>query len=388
MARIHDAMTRAGLSQTALAGRAGLSKAAMSRMLSGKRGIGAGELGVLAVALGVSVASLLGEPDQTPQRSRELALAARLAHADAEYPEAQDRARELLEVRDQLNGLVAAEATSFLKIEKLPSPSRRHIDQGTELAAQVRSELGLGDEPIEDISALVESTFGLMVAREPLDTDLVGLLVTDGVQAPSGAAAMALALVNSTDPVPRQRFTIAHELAHLLFGDANVVLPDYRDGKQQKHEWRANDFAGELLMPKGGVQALVTELGVGPAGSELHGEDAELLTCAVAATFNVSVKAAAIRCNRLRWLDPDEKERVKGLAAVQLLRRHGFADFAKTVTSQAGEIEPPATLARDALYAYTEGLVGLGTMARLWHADDPAALRRDFESAGYVPAFN
>ena len=54
--------------------------------------------------------------------------------------------------------------------------------------------------------------------------------------------------------VPRDRFTIAHEIGHLILHTDNrialardmdmVNIPSYRDP-----EWQANTFAGELLVP-------------------------------------------------------------------------------------------------------------------------------------------
>ncbi len=81
----------------------------------------------------------------------------------------------------------------------------------------------------------------------------------------------------------RDRFTIAHELGHLLlhFGaikksDPNAVMRatrhlDSKDPKQQKVEWEANWFAAGFLMPRepfsqaykdGGAEAAARKFGV------------------------------------------------------------------------------------------------------------------------------
>lgn len=73
--------------------------------------------------------------------------------------------------------------------------------------------------------------------------------------------------INPTDSVNRQKFTMAHEIGHLVYD----VLPDLdnfkpikddykslrRDGSQNSMERRANDFAAKLLMPKN----LIIEIG-------------------------------------------------------------------------------------------------------------------------------
>jgi hypothetical protein len=84
-----------------------------------------------------------------------------------------------------------------------------------------------------------------------VDEDLAGFLfVTPSV---------GLVFVNASDPVPRQRFTAAHELGHFVLhreemsgrvsiadSPANVEL---NGDQSDRHEREANRFAAELLMP-------------------------------------------------------------------------------------------------------------------------------------------
>jgi Zn-dependent peptidase ImmA (M78 family) len=88
-----------------------------------------------------------------------------------------------------------------------------------------------------------------------------------------GAGGMAGALVrkpdgsvigvNLDDPLPRQRFTIAHEVGHLILHDDNVhvdkriVLFRDQDSATAKDaaEIEANQFASHLLMPAFLLQA-------------------------------------------------------------------------------------------------------------------------------------
>jgi len=67
--------------------------------------------------------------------------------------------------------------------------------------------------------------------------------------------------VNATDSPGRKRFTIAHELGHIVLDGADANHVDYRhqmgytDGQQSK-ERDANMFATELLMPRHIFEAL------------------------------------------------------------------------------------------------------------------------------------
>ena len=92
--------------------------------------------------------------------------------------------------------------------------------------------------------------------------------------------------VNATHSNTRQRFTIAHELAHWilhreLIGDG--VLDDglYRSGLPVQIEVEANRFGGDLLMPK----SLVNR--------EWQKQDNDIVS--MATLFDVSKAAMAIR---------------------------------------------------------------------------------------------
>lgn len=387
-------MRARGMSQTDLAAAMGLSKSTMSRLMSGERKISAGELAVFASVLDVSVAELLGEaPVAARARSRQLALAARLSAGDVEdvrdvnVRDALARARELLELTDQLDRLVVAAPLTLAELPERPR-SGRYVDQGTVLAKRVRTTLGLGDARIDDVSMLAAEQFGLAVAREPLSSDLLGLLITDEPTGRdgSGVAGAALALVNSDDTFGRQRFTVAHELGHLLFGDADVQFVDYRNATDLR-ETRANSFAAELLMPEGGVRATAAKLGAKPAGEADALAWAEQLVCDVATGFDSSVLSAIRRCNTLGYVDNAEKEQLKQRSAFQMLRATGHGDYEDAHGAGRNDIDPPQLLADKALYAYAEGLVGIGTLARLWKARDENVLRGQLAQAGWTQSF-
>src|SRR5687768_11738442 len=66
--------------------------------------------------------------------------------------------------------------------------------------------------------------------------------------------------VNSTHAPTRQRFTIAHEIGHLVMHPGKPMFIDrfvrvnWRNGESDQHEVQANAFAAELLMPRHFVQ--------------------------------------------------------------------------------------------------------------------------------------
>jgi Zn-dependent peptidase ImmA (M78 family) len=71
-------------------------------------------------------------------------------------------------------------------------------------------------------------------------------------------------IVNALEPLPRKRFTIAHEIAHfilhgdeLMKGDIEETL--YRGGLSDRLETEANKLAADILMPLSLIEKLVSE---------------------------------------------------------------------------------------------------------------------------------
>jgi Zn-dependent peptidase ImmA (M78 family) len=71
--------------------------------------------------------------------------------------------------------------------------------------------------------------------------------------------AIAIVRINSLMPKTRQRFTLAHELAHLLLGSESEVRSDTDYlGSDDAEERSANHVAAELLLPRGHVERIIT----------------------------------------------------------------------------------------------------------------------------------
>ena len=94
---------------------------------------------------------------------------------------------------------------------------------------------------------------GATISYEPYKGDLSGLLYREGTDIVIG--------VNSSHSTTRQRFTIAHEIGHLLLHTGRMMFVDkaiaFRDHASSlgtnKQEIEANAFAAELLMPESSV---------------------------------------------------------------------------------------------------------------------------------------
>ncbi|MGW2858180.1 ImmA/IrrE family metallo-endopeptidase [Streptomyces sp. NPDC001205] len=108
------------------------------------------------------------------------------------------------------------------------------FDTPADAAESVREEWNVPAGPIDDLVALLEDAGALVVVRDLGTTDL------DAVsQWPHGRA--PLVLINSAASVDRSRFSLAHELGHLIM--------HHEPGEGRTQETQADRFAAELLMP-------------------------------------------------------------------------------------------------------------------------------------------
>lgn len=115
-------------------------------------------------------------------------------------------------------------------------------DSPEEAAHRLRAEWGIPKGPIDSVVTVVENAGALVACRElvppvPLDSgaESVPLDAVSGCRPGEDP----VVLLNAGTPAERQRFTLAHELGHM-------VMHQVPHPEQEK---QANRFAAELLMP-------------------------------------------------------------------------------------------------------------------------------------------
>jgi Zn-dependent peptidase ImmA (M78 family) len=114
-------------------------------------------------------------------------------------------------------------------------------------------------------------------------------------------------VVAKSDGEVRQRFTIAHELGHLVLhsytaphADRGYKLRDARSSEGSVlEEIEANQFAAELLMPEGLVLDAIRREGLNYDFSVENSEEADLKVKKIARQFQVSRQAMMIRISSL-----------------------------------------------------------------------------------------
>lgn len=133
--------------------------------------------------------------------------------------------------------------------------ARRSAGETTKQATKLLQAAGITKAPV-NVEALAQRV-GASVSYEVFKEDLSGVLVKERGRVVIG--------VNSFHATTRQRFTIAHEIGHLVLGHQGDVFVDRtvmrRDARSAEatdpHEIEANQFAAELLMPKEFVVAAI-----------------------------------------------------------------------------------------------------------------------------------
>ena len=100
-------------------------------------------------------------------------------------------------------------------------------------------------------------------------------------------------IINSDDTWGRQRFSLAHEVHHVVMAPLATVI--FRDGRQSAHyqaERAADCFAAALLMPRAMIKRAFYDRGI---------RDEYTL----ARDFQVSVAAMRVRLDELRLFEPE-----------------------------------------------------------------------------------
>ncbi len=104
-----------------------------------------------------------------------------------------------------------------------------------EVARAVRATWRLPMGPVRDVATVLELA-GVLVLRYPFESPRISAISLDNV-----AAYPALIILNSSMPADRERFTLAHELGHLVM-HTTITAPE-------EAEREADSFASEFLMP-------------------------------------------------------------------------------------------------------------------------------------------
>lgn len=115
-------------------------------------------------------------------------------------------------------------------------------------------------------------------------------------------------IINKFEPAYKQRFTIAHELGHIILGHKEISykfsnMGQYKDTIERMNELSANKFAAELIMPETLVRKTLintmNELSY-PIDQKFDKSDIERLVSVSANKLGVSAQTLNYRIKNLK----------------------------------------------------------------------------------------
>jgi Zn-dependent peptidase ImmA (M78 family)/DNA-binding XRE family transcriptional regulator len=228
--RIKQARKAAGLSLRALADRAGITAMAISKYEGGKSTPSSRVLLDLSKALGVRTEYFFRpvkiELQEMKHRKHSRLPKKALDQIEGDVKEQLERFMELEQLLP--NGPVQA----FKLPENLPAPITT-LDEVEAVARELRTSWSLGIDPIPVLTDMLEERGIKVFQSQAINDRFDGMAATvDGIP---------VVVVGRGWPGDRQRFTLAHELGHLVL--QGRLAPDVEE------EAAANRFAGAFLAP-------------------------------------------------------------------------------------------------------------------------------------------
>jgi Zn-dependent peptidase ImmA (M78 family) len=214
-----------------------VSQGYISKAEAGRLAVTGERLDAYADALGYP-AALLRLPDH------EIGAGVGLVHHRKKQSVSAAELRRILAIlnltRLQLRGLAGDD---HLGADAIPQIPVTDLESPQDAARAIRARWGVAPGPLTSVVELLETAGAWVTSQDlvpavPLDSGAETVPV-DAVSArPDGEA--ALVLLNTGTPAERQRFTVAHELGHMVMHP--VPHP--------QQEQQADQFAAELLMPR------------------------------------------------------------------------------------------------------------------------------------------
>lgn len=229
--RLHSARKMAGMSMEALARESGsvVSKQAISKYEKGNINPSSEVLIALAKALGVKIDYFFRpfKVEISGFNFRKLSKLSRKEEGRISY-QTRDFIQKYVEIEKVLN----IDHRADIPVGRRKIRTQNDIEQA---ALEIRQHWNLGEAPINQLTELLEDN-GFKIFEVDADGDFDGLSgFAEDLNIP------VIAVFKNADHV-RKRFTIAHELAHLLL--------DFSDCEEKKHERLCHAFAGAFLLPE------------------------------------------------------------------------------------------------------------------------------------------
>ena len=161
--------------------------------------------------------------------------------------------------------------------------------QAEDAALGLRSRLGIGLGPIQNLAALLEFEMGIRVYERRLPSRISGAVAFD-------ERGGAFVLLNSRHPLYRRRVTGGHEVGHLLTRHQGMVVHFEGDALQGREERFCDLFGIAFLAPAAAVRRKAKEL------KDLFSNFSVKQLLMLAVFFGISIEAMTRRLEALDML--------------------------------------------------------------------------------------
>ncbi len=296
-----------GLEQKDLAEAMGLARQSISDIELGKRELKALELYAIARILCVSPDNLLGQDNMQIEENLSVLWRQKPTHNEKA---AVLKFAAKCEDYCWIEQLVCGSNNQTKIVKNLPNIplNIEHFtfENAYGLAERVRSEMSLGDFPASQLINVLEDFYN------------VKFIVDDKCEASAASSRSSkglFTLINGKNIEPRQHFSIAHELFHLLTWDDELLLTVKKDDKlHSKNEQLADAFAAGLLIPQEKLRAEISRI----CGKNII---TSVDVMALAEQFRVSGLAMLNRIYHLKLLPKSQFEEMKTQLPGRTLRK-------------------------------------------------------------------
>jgi hypothetical protein len=329
----------------------------------------------LAAHAGVPLTVLTGAA--SPARSLAVALRAGLIEAPADVTAEVERAHQLIDASRLLMSWFPARSAELASAAAIAHRARASLhfkmEAGQQAAENLRALWDLDDDqPVGDLAALVEG-LGVPVESRVLPEGVHGMTVHDEAD----ARWSALVFVSTRDWWTRQRYSLAHELCHVLYRDTQQVIVDRNEeDSTDLHEVRAEAFARHLLLPDTAVRASL---------SRGHESDAALVA-EIMLSYGVS-RTATLKA--LKAIAGWSEERLASigsgsLSVTELMSQVHRRDEWQAASADQSEPTASGLLLEMSLHAYREQLVPAETVATVLDRS-PSEVVNELTAQGWSP---
>lgn len=360
IARVRQIIDQYGSTQRAFAEQIQLDESKLTKSLNGRRRFSSSELARIAEVGGRTVEWLLSGVEP-----RSMVFAHRSTLDDRAV--STTAGRDVLEaVAERFQGLEVLDlAPSAVDWPAVPG-GWSYVAAASQMADAAASQLDRSvlDLPTADLIDAVEERFGIDVIVAHLPAACDGLSYQDGD--------FRAIVLGATEMAARQRYTLAHELGHLLFGDAQQGLIEEQvltPGVKSIEEKRADSFAAAFLVPKRQLLELIGSRDPADAFDEAVWR------------FGISPVALSWRMLNLELINSDQRRILAEGSSSRSASVIGEMEPHLARMQSSSQLRPPMRLAMAAVAAYLDGEITIGPVAILLQRTEEEARKMLTSSA-------